>query len=193
MKGSLVNRPATATDAALLDAAATDPTAFGEFFERHFDSVVGFLYKRTACAESAADLAAETFAAAYLARQRFNPEKGEAISWLLGIARHKLSDSVRKNKLETAARRRLGMEPPELDGDSYEHIESLVDKELLKAPLREAIDAVSPALAKAVYLRVALELPYIEVARRLNCSEGAARLRVMRGLTQLSDAMGARP
>src|SRR6266849_6371922 len=54
------------SDGAILARAATDPTAFGTLYERHIDAVLSFLYARTASAEVAADLASETFLAAFL-------------------------------------------------------------------------------------------------------------------------------
>jgi RNA polymerase sigma-70 factor (ECF subfamily) len=42
---------------------------------------------------------------------------------------------------------------------------------------------------KAVRLRVVDELPYAQVAQRLGCSEGAARVRVTRGLAQLAEVL----
>jgi DNA-directed RNA polymerase specialized sigma24 family protein len=46
---------------------------------------------------------------------------------------------------------------------------------------------LTPKLAQAVDLRVGLDLPYPEVARRLGTTEGTARARVARGLSNLLD------
>ena len=51
-------------DADLLAAAVSDAEAFGEFYDRNVESVVGFFMRRTACPQTAADLSAETFAEA---------------------------------------------------------------------------------------------------------------------------------
>jgi DNA-directed RNA polymerase specialized sigma24 family protein len=42
--------------------------------------------RRTRDAELAADLTAETFAAALAARARFDPGRGSASAWLFGLA-----------------------------------------------------------------------------------------------------------
>src|SRR5579862_481762 len=56
------------TDQELLAAAlSVEPEAFTVFYSRHVDVVLAFLRRRTASAEIAADLMAETFAAALLA------------------------------------------------------------------------------------------------------------------------------
>jgi DNA-directed RNA polymerase specialized sigma24 family protein len=44
---------------------------------------------------------------------------------------------------------------------------------------------------EAVHLRVVGELEYGEIASRLNCTEGAARRRVHRGLARLNTLMQA--
>jgi len=56
------------TDQELLAAAmGEEPAAFTAFYERHVDLVLAYLRRRTSNAEVAADLMAETFAAALLA------------------------------------------------------------------------------------------------------------------------------
>ena len=51
-------------DETLLLAAREDAEAFGEFYRRRVDAVLAFFLRRTHDREVAADLAAETFAAA---------------------------------------------------------------------------------------------------------------------------------
>jgi hypothetical protein len=45
----------------LIAAAAGDVEAFGLFYDMHVATLLRWFYKRTACAETAADLTAETF------------------------------------------------------------------------------------------------------------------------------------
>src|SRR3954462_643347 len=60
----------TRTDEDLLQATPDDPEAFGIFYRRHVDAVLAFFRVRTGDPELAADLMAETFAAALLAVPR---------------------------------------------------------------------------------------------------------------------------
>jgi RNA polymerase sigma factor (sigma-70 family) len=180
------------SDAELLAACGEEPEAFGVFYDRHARVLLGFFYRRTLCAEMAADLAAETFAAAFLQRRRYRDTGAPTRAWLLGIGRRELSRALRKQRVETRARERLGVPRIEVDDASLERIEELVDIEPMAAALRQALDAMSPKLAGAVMLRVAHDLPYDEVAARLGCSEGAARVRVARGLAQLEQLLEVR-
>ena len=91
-------------------ALTTEPEAFTVFYERHVDVVLAFMRRRTSSPEVAADLMAETFAAALLAlHANTEPEQLEVpVAWLLGIARNKLFESYRRGKVEAAAREEAG-------------------------------------------------------------------------------------
>lgn len=179
-------------DAALLVASLTDPSAFATFYRRNLDTVLGFFYRRTGCAQTSADLAAETFAQALASLPRYRPERGPATAWLIGIARNQLRHYLRRRRTAHAARVRLGLPARvELHDDEQHAIEDRFDAELRREPLAEAWAQLSPSMAQAVRLRVVEGLAYREVAARLGCSEGAARVRVSRGLSRLADAMGA--
>jgi hypothetical protein len=57
-------------DDALLVAAADDPEAFARFYRLHVRGVIAYFRRRVGNAELAADLTAETFAAALAGRRR---------------------------------------------------------------------------------------------------------------------------
>ena len=82
------------SDEELLVASVGDEEAFAAFYRRNARPLAGFFMRRTGDAELAADLTAETFAAALASRRRFDPAKGPAIGWLYGIARHKLARTL---------------------------------------------------------------------------------------------------
>ena len=92
------------TDEDLL--ASGEPEHFGCFYQRHVREVLGYMMRRTGDAEAAADLTAETFAAAIVARRRFRPGVAPAGAWLLTIAHRKLVDYQRRGFAEQRARRR---------------------------------------------------------------------------------------
>jgi RNA polymerase sigma factor (sigma-70 family) len=179
------------SDAELLRRSARDPEAFGAFYDRHAATVLAYFQRRTACAESAADLAAETFARAFDARRRYRERGVPTIAWVLGIARHLLADSIRNERIEDRASRRLRLERVQLDDEALRRIEELADLALVRERLDAALAELPPDSVEAVRLRVDAELPYAEVARRLGCTEGAARVRVARALTKLADSLEA--
>jgi RNA polymerase sigma factor (sigma-70 family) len=165
-----------------------DAGSFERFYLRHVDELLGFFARRTRDAELAADLTAETFAAALTARRRYRPQKGSAGAWLYGIALKKLADAQRKGYAEDRARRRLGMERIDLTNADIRRIESLAGDRtasLLVAGLpRDQRDAVVG--------HVVQERSYEEIAGALGTSEAVVRKRVSRGLKTVRQRMGAR-
>src|SRR5690242_9986425 len=85
--------------------AAGDADAFALFYRRHAAALLAFLVRRAGGqVELAADVCAETFAAALIGVDRFDPALGPASGWLYGIARHKLADAQRRGVAEARAR-----------------------------------------------------------------------------------------
>ena len=159
----------------------TDPASFEQFYLRHVDNLLGFFSRRTRDAEMAADLTAETFAAALAGRRRYRPQAGAASSWLFGIAMNKLADAQRKGYAERKACRRLGLERIELTDDDIARIDALGDGPGATALL----EGLSYDQRQAVEAHVMEERSYEELAAVLRCSESVVRQRVSRGLRTL--------
>lgn len=174
----------------LLDARRR-PEAFGELYELTERKIVAFFYRRTACAATAADLTSETYASALRGLRRFDPDRGTGIGYLFGIANNLLLQWQRREQVEQSARRRLGMRVDVAASAAVDDIEELVDFDALKEPLALALDDLTAGVRDAVKLRIFEELEYDEVASRLGCSPGTARVRVSRGLSRLGRRLGA--
>ena len=166
------------SDDRLLTLTPSEPAAFAVFYRRHERPVLAFLRSRTGDAELAADLAAETFAAALVGARRFRPGREPALAWLFGIARNKWLHARRRGAVEDRARRRLRMEPLVLDDDDLERIDRLATTEWATT-LLEALPAEQE---QAVRARVVEERSYEQIAATMRCSPSVVRKRVSRGL-----------
>jgi RNA polymerase sigma-70 factor (ECF subfamily) len=180
-------------DQELLRLARRDPEAFAVFYRRHVRSIAGFFVRRTACQETAADLTAETFAQAFLSRHRYRPTGSPAQAWLAAIARHQLAHFVRSAGVADRGRRRLGMRPVPAGDEPFDELIESFDARRNGGVLERAMGELSDGAAAAVRLRVVDGLAYAEVAARLGCTEVAARQRVARGLSHLSDRLEDTP
>lgn len=182
------------SDEELLARSLEVSDAFGEFYDRHVRDVLKFFMRLTLDPQAAADLTAETFAVAFEHRARFRDDYGApAAAWLYGIARNQYRRMARRGAIDERARRRLGIEPMSLDGESTERIEELVDLQQQKATIHRALSRLPEGTARAVTLRFLENRPYPEVALMLGCSPTAARVRVSRGLRRLSNMIGEMP
>ena len=181
------------TDAQLLEQSVDEVARFGELYDRHAQDVLAYFVRRTRCGQTAADLTSETFAAAFTSRHRFTDIGAPGRAWLFTIAERQLNRFHRRERVATAARRRLGMERVELDPIELERIEQMVDAVPMVGALAAAVAQLPSGLAEAIRLRTGEGLPYEQVARLLGCSQGAARVRVSRGLSRLAELMGVEP
>lgn len=180
------------TDPELLAAVvAGDSAAFSAFYRRHLPGVVAFLYRETRDRETAADLAAEVFAAIFVHARRFRARQGgSAAPWVRGIAHNKLRESRRRGRVEDRARRRLALQPESLEDEDLDRVEQLAG--LGRGDAFDLLDQLPPGQRAAVRLRVVDEQDYREIAQRLRCSELVVRQRVSRGLSRLQREMEKR-
>lgn len=163
-------------------------------FERLYDAcaqgLLGFFVRRTGDPHIARDLWAETFAQAFTGRRRFRgstPQQAE--SWLYGIAYRQLAQYHRRGAIELRALQRLATDPPELSDEDLERLHELAGLTQLGNDVDAAMHRLPKGLRDAVALRVIEELPYADIADRLDITPLAARVRVSRALCRLRAAL----
>jgi len=180
----------TRNDAELLKAAWQDPEAFREFYDRYAVWIRSWFLRHTGSEPGALDLTAETFAQAWHASRRFRDEAdGSGAPWLFGIARNLLRQYHKHNRIESAARERMGVQPMSAECEDYERVDERSEVISLAPLLRHALRALPDEQRRALELRIVHQLPYEAVAGRLGCSQNAARLRVSRALRALTTQM----
>jgi RNA polymerase sigma factor (sigma-70 family) len=174
-------------DAELLRRGRRSSAAFRVIYDRHAARLYAFLNRRTGEATAAFELTAETFAEAWLSRERFVDRGEGAAPWLFGIARNVLAASIRDTSIERGARRRVGLDAA---GDVPDpRPEWLVG---FDEDLDAALSDLPDQQRAVIEMRVLDGRPYADVARSLDISSGAARVRVHRGLAALRASIGAR-
>ena len=157
--------------------AAPAVTTLAEAAEQHLDDVYGYLLYLTRSPESAEDLASATFEKALRLWGRFDPRRGSARTWLLGIARTTALDwfraeSRRRRREEAAAL------PERIDETFLEG---------LSPSLEAALAALSASEREVVVLRVVLDLDGEATARVLGISPTAVSTRLSRALKRLEE------
>ena len=165
--------------------ASGDLEDFGRFYDRYARTLLGFFQRRTGDPEAAADLTAETFAAALVARSRYQPQAAGAGAWLFTIARHKLTDYLRRGRAEGRMRARLAMEPVPLGAEDIEMIRWLGEE-----VATQMVDELPEDQRDVIRAHVLDDQGYAEIARSRHLSEATVRKRVSRGLRVLRERAG---
>jgi RNA polymerase sigma factor (sigma-70 family) len=156
---------------------AASPPAFADAAERHLDDVFGYLLYLTHDRNLADDLSGATFEKAMRQWGRFDPRRGTARTWLLGIARSTAIDwfraEARRHRREEAAAQPEAQEATFVEGLSPE--------------LQSALATLSASEREVIALRIVIELDGEQTARVLGISPTAVSTRLSRALTKLEE------
>lgn len=173
------------SDSQAIVASLLDPHAFAVIFERHFDSIHGYLRRRFDD-ELANDLTAQTFFVAFDRRSRFDRERADSLPWLFGIATNLAHSHHRR---ELAELRAIAATTPEL-GVWIEGVESRVDAERMRGLLAESLASLPAEEADVVCLLVWGEMNQAEIAQALAIPLGTVKSRLSRARGRLQLALG---
>lgn len=170
----------TQTDGELLAAAAGgDSAAFGCFYRRHERRVLGYAVGHCANASDVADLVAETFLQALASAGRYRSTDGNALPWLLGIARHVAARQRRSFARRQHLLRRLDA-VPSFSPDEADAVDAAVDAARLAPALTKALSDLR-AKDRELLLLVARDgLEPAQAGEALGMNANTARVRLSR-------------
>jgi RNA polymerase sigma-70 factor (ECF subfamily) len=165
-------------------ALATDD-AFDHWYRRTLPRVFSYVLSRCGRDQALAeDITQQTFVAAIDQRARFDG-RSDVVTWLCGIARHKLADHFRA--IERQERRRMELEVRQIRLESEAGRAPALDE---RVAIGDALRSL-PAAYQAVLAFVVLDgLPVAEAARLMRRSEGATRSLLHRARESFRQAYG---
>jgi RNA polymerase sigma factor (sigma-70 family) len=179
------------SDADLLAATARgDAEAFGRFYRRHQQRVLGYAIARCASAGDVADMVGETFLGALGSAARFTDGEGDAIPWLFGIARrvlaHQRRSFVRRQRLVRRLERL-----PSLDPDEAEAVEAAIDAARLAPRLAAAMATLRPKDRELLRLVGGDGLSPAQAGAVLGMNANTARVRLSRVRARMQSLLTA--
>lgn len=151
---------------------AIDEAAFRAWYDETMPRVYAYLFSRCGRnAETAEELTQDTFVEAV--RSRHYIDRGEPITWLIGIARHRLIDHFRRiERRQRGLLRLVASRPPQqiwMDGGDE------------RDRVARGLDQLPAAQRTAMVLRYMDDLPVREVCRLMGRTEGAVESLLSRG------------
>jgi RNA polymerase sigma-70 factor, ECF subfamily len=155
---------------------------------KEFGPLVYAVARRVVAEPSLAEeVAQDTFVALWRRPGAYDPERGSLQAFLLGVARNKAIDLVRR---EESLRRTVDSllaeaERPSRDLSSDERMKGVEERQ----GVRDALAKLSPNQREAIVLAYFGGRTYREVARELGVPEGTAKTRLRDGLIKLRELM----
>lgn len=158
----------TAERIAAFQACLASESAFRRFYDTALPRVYGYLFNR--CRGDAAiaeDLTQVAFTEALRRRSTYDG-RSDPVTWIIGIARHKLIDQFRAEARDERRRMQLVVRELELDQDAASWNQALEGE-----ALRAALDRLTAMQRAVLILHYADGLTVREVAEAIHRSESA--------------------
>ncbi len=185
----------TGREAALIAAAQANPDAFADLYHQYYPAIYRFAHRHTGNAVQAEDVTAETFLAALKALPRYEWRGVPFGAWLYRIAATVIAGQYRR----THGLAQVPLENPRFplvepiceDPGPDVRLEEIERQQGEHHLLRVAMRRLTLDQRRAIELRYSRPelVPLLEVAGRMNRSEGAVKLLLHRAVGALRRAM----
>jgi RNA polymerase sigma-70 factor (ECF subfamily) len=160
--------------------ATGDPAVLRAAFDTCGGAIYGYGRRMLPSNEDAEDLVQQVFVTAWRQRQRYDPTRASLLSWLLGIARHKAIDRLRKLERD----RRLVLDKPDATSDESART---ADRLLVG----EALSWLRPEQQKILMLAFYDDMTHQQIADELAMPLGTVKSHARRGLQRLRRFLGS--
>ncbi len=162
-----------------IQAAQRNPARFRPLYERYYEPIFRFLYRRTTDEELSADLCSQVF---LKVMQRLNTYEYRGVpfsSWLFRIASNEIAQhfrSQKKNRSVSLDDIQLGEMAEEMEfEDNYWQVEDML----------KVLDELKPDQLALIELRFFEQRAFKEIAEILNITESNAKVKTYRILERL--------
>ena len=160
---------------------AGDAEAFGALYDRFVSRAYG-LARAIGRASDADDIVQEAFLSVWRGRSAFRPERGTVLAWVMGIARNRAIDSLRRQGRHDRHRADAEMaERLRVPGD----VEDDIIGSEQAARLRSTLARLPPTQRDVIALAYFGELSTPEIAAELSLPLGTVKGRMRLGLVKL--------
>lgn len=172
------------TDAALVTRlAAGDRSALGDLYDRYARPVYSLALRMLGDAQSAEDVTQEVFLRVWRQAARYDPQRGEAGTWILHIAYNLTVDALRARRRETA------LASPDGRAGFPAAPEEAALRSVLSLQVQEALGRLPPEQRQALEMAYFGARTHREIAAELRIPLGTVKSRLRLGLEALRAAL----
>lgn len=164
-----------------------DQAAFAELYDATSARLYGLILRVVRDPAQSEEVTQEAFLEIWRASARFDPDKGNALSWMMTLAHRRAVDRVRS--AEASTRRDTAYESA-THPIAHDVTAETVTTRLEARRVRQALKALTAVQRQAIELAYFGGYTHTEVASMLDLPVGTAKTRIRDGLIRLRDAMG---
>ncbi|MFJ7305701.1 RNA polymerase sigma factor [Streptomyces sp. NPDC099088] len=187
MTGPPALDPGDERDGHVIAQSLEHPELFARLYDQYAPDIHRYAARRLGN-HAADDVTADTFLTAFRVRARYDASRSSARPWLYGIAAHLIGKQRRKEVRGLRALARTGHDPV-----AAGWVEDTADLVADRAPLADALAALSGADRHVLLLVAWADLTYQEVAEALGIPIGTVRSRLNRARRKVRATLGADP
>jgi RNA polymerase sigma-70 factor (ECF subfamily) len=163
--------------------AQGDPVALERFYDEHHTRVYAFALSRLRNAADAADVLNEVMLEVWRGADRFEG-RSRPLTWVLGIAHHKVIDLLRRRKDTFTDVSDLDI--PDDVPTAADVMAGVEDA----ARVRRCIELLSDAHRQVVHLAFYHDLSYTEISELADCPVGTVKTRMLHARRLLKRCLG---
>ena len=174
-----VSEEAVLQEWAEIQAAQRDPAKFRPLYDRYFESIFRFVFRRTADEELTGDLCSQVFLKAMQKLDTYQFKGVPFSSWLFRIAANEVAQHYRQNQKN----RVVSADDADLS-DMMEEMEE-DDNEAHLHNLTKVLDTLEGKDLQLIEMRFFEQRPFKEIAEILDMTESNAKVKTYRILERL--------
>jgi len=170
----------------LVEQAKNDPVKFGVLYDRYFEPIFNFVYRRSDDEEVAADITSQTFVKALENIKKYEFRGVPFSAWLFRIATNEVNRYYRKKHKKMV----FSLEEEVIKGlVNEEEADDLRDK---LPQILEILNEAPTQLVEILELRFFEDRSFKEISYILGISESGAKMRTYRAIEKIREILNTR-
>lgn len=165
----------------IIEASKKDPRVFGKIYDRYYEGIFHFVYRRTDDEELTADLCSQTFLKALQNLKKYEFRGLPFSAWLYRIASNEVNKFFNKKK-----KNRVFSVEEERVLELFENDEKEFSQEQIQL-LISTLKELPTETMEVLELRFFEERSFKEIAFILNIGESGAKMRLYRAVEKLKE------
>lgn len=169
--------------------AAGEQSALGELYDSSSRLMYGLILRITSNPATAEEVLVDAYTQVWLQAQKYDPDRGTPLAWLLTIGRSRALDRLRAGRVEQLRREPIETALQAASSDASPERVAMDDERARM--VRAAIAELTPEQREVIDLAFYLGLSHSEIAVHTGLPLGTVKTRIRLGMNKLREQLRA--